>query len=781
MLESRGHIRREDVLVSTFTGTTGNDTIIATAEAGFQRGDIVDALGGNDSVTLSAGITYVSGPGEDTVTGGAFAYWPVTTRVTVNLAEGWVQDGFGSIDRVSGITELHLPGAGADVTGSGAAETVFFFGGSGTLAMGGGQDVVKMWQIDSSGYSIRQFANTVVLTSATNRIELRDVERLEFTDRAIDTTYHASPYFALQYDIHSFIEREWSQAWTYAGVTYPAQLVSYFPQAVSPFDVGADGDPDLVVPLNRGYRTGVDTRFHFQVLENVGGKLVYSDAMTADSPFIAGSRRTEAIFIQRYGQEAMVTAAHDTAIETETRTDIPWRFGDLSISLASPLHDIAAELVPPATLPRSLDTGRATAVDAHSMAVGDFNGDGMQDILVGDFSGSFVLLQTVSGTFSYLTNSFLHTLSADWREPTVAGSQPALLLDLHMADLDGDGSDDIVAGWAGDQAAVRSRVFFNDGHGEFSVAHSNLLPVSLYGESNSFHMKTFSADLDRDGDADLLILQSRSDPYYGGNYLQFLENDGRGAFTDATVARLGDPAARPDTYASRLQWTDFWQVLDVNGDGALDIAGHLVTGPGNSPVVYLNDGSGRFALTEFESAGAQPVSWGDFDGDGRIEAVTWHSSWADAQGTGSVNTFSDYELKTPDPSLAHAFDINGNAGFVARTLGAVFGEAAVDNPSLAGIGLKFADSGLSHHALTDMALNAALPQRTDESVVRLLYSNLTGAQPAPQAVSQFVSLIASGQYTQVTLAEMAADHELNAANIDLVGLGSNGLAYLPTE
>lgn len=763
--------------MSNFTGTPGDDTIVATTEAGFLPGDTVDTLAGNDRVTLSPGVAYITGPGEDTVTGGGYAYWGVNARVTVNLAEGWAQDGFGFIDRVSGITELHLPGAGADVTGSGAAETVFCFGGSGTLDMGGGQDVVRMWQLDSSQYSIRQVAGTVVLASAAGRIELRNVERLEFADRSIDTTYRDSPYFALQYDIRSFTETEWSQAWTYAGVTYPAQLVSYFPQAVGPFDVGADGDADLVVPLNRGYRTGVDTRYHFQVLENVDGKLVYSEAMTGASAFIAGSRRTETIFIDRYGQEAMVTAAHDTAIETETRADIPWRFGDLSFSLANPFRDVAADLVPPATLPRAADTGRATAVDAHSMAVGDVDGDGMDDVLVGDFSGSFALLQTASGYFSYHTDDFLHTLSANWREPTIAGSQPALLLDLHMADLDGDGFDDIVAGWG--HAAARSRVFFNDGHGGFSIGRSNLLPASIYGESNTLHMRTFSADFDGDGDLNLLVLNSRFDPYYGGNYLQFLENDGRGHFTDATVARLGDPATGPDTFSERLHWTDFWQVLDVNGDGAPDVAGHRVTAPSTAPMVYLNDGTGHFALSQPALDGAQPVSWGDFDADGRLEAVTWHSTWTDAQGTSSINTFSNYELRTPDPSLGHAFDLGGNAGFVARTLGAVFGPTAVGNPSLAGIGLAFADSGLSRDALTNLALDVALPQRTDESVVRLLYANVTGTQPDAATVDQFVSLIASGQYTQVSLAQMAADHPLNASRIDLVGLVRDGLAYLP--
>ena len=47
----------------------------------------------------------------------------------------------------------------------------------------------------------------------------------------------------------------------------------------------------------------------------------------SDTPFVAGSRRTELIYLEHYGTDAIVTIAHDTAIETETRYDIPWRLG----------------------------------------------------------------------------------------------------------------------------------------------------------------------------------------------------------------------------------------------------------------------------------------------------------------------------------------------------------------------------------------------------------------------------------------------------------------------
>ncbi len=767
--------------MTNYVGTDSDDTIVATYAAGFTWGDNVDGKGGNDRVTLSPGVTFVSGPGNDTITGvdgGSYALWPAVSPAVVNLAEGWAQDGFGGMDSLSGITEVHMSSAGGTVIGAAAAETVFCFGGNASIDLGGGNDTVRMWELNSADYTIRQFGNTVHLVSADETIELKNVETLAFSNVSVNTSFRQEPYFAFQYESYSFIETQRSEGWWYAGVYNQPQLIQHIPQGVGPIDIDADGDLDLVVPVSKGYRTGIDTRVHFQVLENVNGELLPNDAMTQATPFIAGSRRLESIFIERYGSDAFVSIAHDTTIETETRTDIPWRFGDIAIVLADPFQDITSELVPADSTPRSQVTGRDTAVDAHSMGVGDVNGDGMDDILVGDWSQPFFLLQTATGAFTYRADAFMHSLAQGWREPTLgAQATPGLLIDMHLADLDGDGLDDMVVGWG--HATVLSRVFFNNGNASFSMADSTILPVSVYGASNSLHMKTLSADFDADGDLDLVILQSRYEPYYGGNYIQFLENDGAGNFTDATTARLGDPAALPDTFASRLQWTDFWQVIDFNGDGAPDIAGHRVTESGDTPLLYVNDGTGHFTMMEIPSDSPRPISWGDFDGDGQFEIAAFISSWLDSEGMSSVNGVAVYELETPNSSLGRAYDIDGNAGFIAKALGALFGAGAVEDESLAGIGLSFIDSGMSELALLDLALSAALPQRSDESVVRLLYSNVVGVQPDPATLNSFVGMIQSGQYTQVTLAQLALGHELNVVNIDLAGLRIGGLEYLP--
>jgi len=760
--------------MATLLGTVLDDILIGGELGGSDL--VIDGLEGDDYVELANFQIFRSGPGNDTVvfTGewGGWANWSALAPVTVNLAEGWAIDSYGDQDTLVDVSVVHISQKGGQVIGSARDETIFCFGGNTELRMDEGYDVVNIWDLSATDFKIRQFGNEVELTSTDYVVTLTDVEEVNFTDLSVNLSLGMVDGYAFiaTDQLMSIEETEMSPGWWYAGVYNEPQLVGNFPQAPIVIDVGNDGDLDVVVPLNRGYRTGVDTRTHFQVFENRDGTLTFSEELTAQTPFITGSRRSAEIFIERYQSNAIVTVAHDTAIETETRTDIPWRFGDISFMRLDTFEQVTAELVPEDGLLRSSLVDRFSAVQAHSMAVGDLNCDGKEDVLVGDHGEAFALLQTTEGTFEYLTDPLWTEVLSRWKEPTLEDATTAYPLDLDIDDFNGDGFDDILFGRG--HGTTLSRIFFNDGTGVFGFDSSVALPASIYGPSNTLHMKTLSDDFDKDGDVDLIILQSRNDPYYGGNYLQYLENDGQGNFTDLTETRLISPNSYPDTYSDRLRWTDFWQVIDFDGDGDFDIAGHTVSSYNSrAPLIFVNDGNGYFDLEYFAKGSNTPIAWADFDDDGKIEVIRSNGY--------SELTFDHAEAEYYSSSVARAYDLHGNAGKVAKILGAVFGAEQVSNKEYAGIGLDYLDNkGYSYEGLMDLALKAS-GCVSNEDVVNKLYENVVGVAPLPEQAQPFVAMLEGDNpvHTWGSIGVMAADLELLTTKIDLTGLAETGLEY----
>jgi hypothetical protein len=143
-------------------------------------------------------------------------------------------------------------------------------------------------------------------------------------------------------------------------------------------------------------------------------------------------------------------------------------------------------------------------------------------------------------------------------------------------------------------------------------------------------------------------------------------------------------------------------------------------------------------------------------------------------------------LRFDDRSLAldlyasFASNVAGNAGTVAKILGAVFGAGSIQaHPEYVGIGLDFLDKGMSYANLMQLALDDELGAGfSNEQEIQLLYGNLLGHAASAANLAFWTGAIASGQYTQVTLAQMAADTLENAANINLVGLAQTGIQYL---
>jgi hypothetical protein len=219
-------------------------------------------------------------------------------------------------------------------------------------------------------------------------------------------------------------------------------------------------------------------------------------------------------------------------------------------------------------------------VDAHAMAAGDVNGDGLGDILIGNwFGGGFpplMLLQQPDGRFTAANDPLLERLlSVPMVNPKSVGNDGFnLLLDLHLVDVNGDRFADLIAGFG--HGSTPSLLFINK-NGRFNFDERIALPPSIYGIDTNLHLETKSADLDNDGDLDLLIQHSRYVPYYGGNYLQLLRND-QGTFTDITSLAL--PQDEEFLARRHLQIVDLdekaaiiWESLEGHNQHMWDLVG----------------------------------------------------------------------------------------------------------------------------------------------------------------------------------------------------------------
>ena len=151
---------------------------------------------------------------------------------------------------------------------------------------------------------------------------------------------------------------------------------------------------------------------------------------------------------------------------------------------------------------------------------------------------------------------------------------------LSFCDVDGDGDLDIAfadgQGYSSAGAALRAKLYINDGDGVFSDESDARIPVTGWFRGVEF------GDIDRDGDWDMVL----ANDFFREPVL--LENDGFGFFTDVSDRLPGIPLS-----SARAQFAD------VDDDGDLDLAFcHSGTssrfGSNGRPQLYLNDGTGTF-------------------------------------------------------------------------------------------------------------------------------------------------------------------------------------------
>jgi hypothetical protein len=221
--------------------------------------------------------------------------------------------------------------------------------------------------------------------------------------------------------------------------------------------------------------------------------------------------------------------------------------------------------------------------DPDSVAVGDFNGDGKLDLVAANSytNDVSVLLGNGDGTFQPAVNYAAPNCPA-------AGSSPYCVV---VGDFNGDGNLDLAVANNSDNTVG---ILLGNGDGTFQ-------PVAAYPAGKS-PLSLAVGDFNRDGKLDLAVADS------GQNALSVLLGNGDGTFQAPVSYAVG---SQPDAVIA----------ADFNGDGKLDLA--VPNASSNNISIFLGNGDGTFQAAVDYGAGDQPtsVAAADFNGDGKLDLV----------------------------------------------------------------------------------------------------------------------------------------------------------------
>ncbi|MCH7733014.1 MAG: CRTAC1 family protein [Candidatus Marinimicrobia bacterium] len=276
------------------------------------------------------------------------------------------------------------------------------------------------------------------------------------------------------------------------------------------------------------------------------------------------------------------------------------------------------------------------SAEGPALAVGDVNGDGLEDLFVGGAKGQAAMLfiQQNDGTFKPL------------HVPLFIKDRFTEDVDAAFFDADGDGDFDLYIVRGGNEVPVgdpllADRLLINDGKGGFNKCKKGSLPFMAYNGSC-----VRPADFDGDGDLDLFV-GSRSLPgAYGLSPGQFLlENDGNGIFKDVTDHRtkgLKDAGMVTDAC-----WIDY----DRDGDPDLVLVGEWM-----KVCIFRND-EGHFTDVTGPAGLDETSGWwnciqvADVDLDGDLDLIG---------GNLGLNSLLKASKQEPVEMYVNDFDNNGS-------------------------------------------------------------------------------------------------------------------------
>ncbi len=271
------------------------------------------------------------------------------------------------------------------------------------------------------------------------------------------------------------------------------------------------------------------------------------------------------------------------------------------------------------------------------IAVGDINGDQLDDFYIGGSAGNngTLFVQQKDGSFAKDSKAIQHL--------DTAGEQMGVL--LFDADSDGDLDLYAVSGsyeFQENAPELQDHLYLNDGKGQFTLSGKALPEFHTSGSCVK------AADFDQDGDLDLFVggrVVPGQYPKPASSYI--LRND-KGTFTDVTASIC--PALQDFGMVSDALWTDF------DGDGRIDL---LIAAEWQPLTFFKNTDKGLANVTDDTGIAGQVGWWnsltsGDFDNDGDIDYIA-----------GNLGLNTTYKASEQYPLSVYAKDFDENGGYDA--------------------------------------------------------------------------------------------------------------------